>query len=303
MATVFYADTNELATLTNVFKVAGVATDPTTISLTVTDPQGTATTYTYALAQITRSSAGTYTKDIPCTLAGIWRYEWIGTGAASDAVEGTWTVQPVAVQLYGSLEELKSRFAITDTMDDSELLRAMRSVNREINLFCGRTFTRDTVATARRIPNSAIVGQPYPWGACRVNVPDFWTTSGLIVETDTGNDGTFATARTDYELYPLDGVVDGETGWPYEQIEFYNGALYPPINNRPYVRVTAKWGWAEVPEPVHEAFHILATDTFKLKDAPFGVGGYGQYGAIRIKDNQVAATKLSRFMKHAVLVG
>jgi len=301
VATVFYADTNELATLTNVFKVSGTATDPTAISLTVTDPQGTATTYTYALAEITRSSAGTYTKDIPCTLAGIWHYKWVGTGTASDVVEGSWTVQPVGDQLYGSLEELKSRFAITDTVDDVELKRAMRAVNRGINNFCGRVFTRATTATARRIPNLAI-GSPYGWGGCRVNVPDFWTTAGLVVETDTGNDGTFATARTDFELYPLDGIVDGETGWPYNEIEFYNGILYPPTNNRPYLRVTAKWGWAEVPEPVHEAFMILASDTFKLKDAPFGVGGYGQFGAVRVRENQMAAAKLSPFVRDLVLV-
>lgn len=303
MATVFYADTNELATLTNVFKVAGTPTDPGTVALTVTDPQGATTTYTYAGATITKTTTGTYTKDISCSLAGIWRYEWVGTGTASDAVEGTWTVQPVGTQLYGSLEELKSRFAITDTVDDVELLRAMRAVNRGINKFCGRVFTRDTTATARRIPNSAITGHPYPWGSCSVNVPDFWTSTGLIVETDTGNDGTFATARTDYELYPIDGIVDGETGWPYDLIEFYNGTLYPPTNNRPYLRVTAKWGWAEVPEPVHEAFMILASDTFKLKDAPFGVGGYGQFGAVRVRENQMAAAKLSPFVRDLVLVG
>ena len=40
----------DTVTLTNTFKVSGTATDPTTISLVVTDPAGTATTYTYAAA-------------------------------------------------------------------------------------------------------------------------------------------------------------------------------------------------------------------------------------------------------------
>lgn len=298
MATVFFASTTdaELATLTNTFSVSGVATDPTTISLTVVDPEQTSTTYTYAAAQITRTSAGVYTKDIACDLAGIWTYVWVGTGAASDVVAGSWTVQPTT-GLYGSLEELKSRFGITsstDTADDFEMLRALRSVNREINTFCHRVFTRSASATARKIPNQNIRG-------CLIDVPDFWTTTGLVVEYDSAGDGTYASAITTYETYPLDGVVDGESGWPYNQLDTLGTYLSPSY--RPYVRVTAKWGWAEVPEPVHEAFMILAAETFKLKDSPFGVGGYGNFGIIRVRDNPMAARKLQPFVREPVLVG
>ena len=70
-ATVFYEGSAELATLTNTFTVSGVAIDPTTISLVITTPAGTATTYTYALGEITRSSAGvrlsTTTVAVPST--------------------------------------------------------------------------------------------------------------------------------------------------------------------------------------------------------------------------------------------
>lgn len=299
MGTVFFANTNdaELATLSNTFAVAGVATDPSTISLTVVDPQQTSTTYTYSGGTITRTGTGVYTKDIACDLAGIWTYAWVGTGTASDVVAGSWTVQPTGLQLYGSLEELKSRFTIpaSDADDDFELLRVCRSIQREINQHCHRVFTRAATATARRIPNSAIRG-------CKVDVPDFWTAADLVVEFDTAGDGTFATATTDFELLPIDGIVDGEEGWPFNQIEFY-GAYPSTCSSRPYVRATAKWGWAEVPEPVHEAFLILAAETFKLESSPFGVGGYGQFGIVKVRDNPMAARKLQPFVRDAVLVG
>ena len=116
-ATVFYQDANEFATLTNVFKVNGVPTDATLATLTITDPTGAVTT-----PSVTHSGTGTYTANVACTVAGIWTFLWEGTGTASDAVAGTWTVTTVALnQRYCSVEELKSRLVITDTADDFEL--------------------------------------------------------------------------------------------------------------------------------------------------------------------------------------
>lgn len=82
-------------TLTNTFSVAGVPTDPTTVSLAVTNPAGTTTTYTYALAQITRDSAGVYSKQITVDSAGDWYYVWTGTGAAADVQDGVFYVRAV----------------------------------------------------------------------------------------------------------------------------------------------------------------------------------------------------------------
>jgi hypothetical protein len=62
------------------FSVSGVNTDPTTITLEITDPQANTDTYTYALAQITKTATGMYNKEITPDEAGLWRYRWIGTG-------------------------------------------------------------------------------------------------------------------------------------------------------------------------------------------------------------------------------
>lgn len=69
------------------FKVDTALTDPTTISLTVTDSAGTATTYTYAGATVTKDAVGQYSKGLVVTLAGEWIYTFAGTGAV--AASGT----------------------------------------------------------------------------------------------------------------------------------------------------------------------------------------------------------------------
>lgn len=75
--------------ITATFKVSGVETDPTTVTLIVKSPSGVTTTYTYSLAELERVSAGVYYKDISISAAGRWHYGWVGTGTVAAAVEQT----------------------------------------------------------------------------------------------------------------------------------------------------------------------------------------------------------------------
>jgi hypothetical protein len=74
---------------------AGVATDPTALSLTVKPATGTAATYTYALAEITKDSTGNYHKDITVTShdGGTWYYKFTATGAAIGMQQGSFGVR------------------------------------------------------------------------------------------------------------------------------------------------------------------------------------------------------------------
>lgn len=49
---------------------AGAFSDPTTVVLKVKKPDGTTSTFTYALAQITKDSVGNYHKDIAVDQSG-----------------------------------------------------------------------------------------------------------------------------------------------------------------------------------------------------------------------------------------
>lgn len=195
---------------------------------------------------------------------------------------------------YATVLELKNRLGVDDEADDTKLDNALRAASTGINSFTGRQFNKDAVATARRYR-----AETYR----KVVVDDFHATTGLVVATDEGDTGTFGTAwsATDYDLEPLNGVVDGEPGWPYRKVRAVNSRWFP-CGRRPTVQITAQWGWAAVPEDVHEACLISAVEMFKLKDAPFGVGGYTDFGIMRVRDNPFVARMLGRYQTSAFLV-
>jgi len=58
---------------------ASVLTDPTTVALTLTDPTGAVTAV--ASGAIVRDGTGLYHYDWAGALAGVWQYQWQGTGA------------------------------------------------------------------------------------------------------------------------------------------------------------------------------------------------------------------------------
>jgi len=70
------------------FYVSSSLTDPSTVTLKVEDPSGNIDTYTYALAEITKSSTGNYYKDVTVDEEGTWKYRWAGTGTVVAADEG-----------------------------------------------------------------------------------------------------------------------------------------------------------------------------------------------------------------------
>jgi hypothetical protein len=301
MATVFYANTNELATLTNTFSVGGVATDPTAVSLVITDPTSTATTYTYALAQITRTSAGIYTKDVACPTAGEWQYQWIGTGAASDTQVGTWTVQEIELgHLYVTPQMLKSRLGITstDTAQDYELHAACFAASRAIEQYCERSFWRTASTEVRTFT---------PRGWYDLPLPDFCDlVSVTSIATDGTGDGVFETpwAVTDYQLLPVNPGAAPER-LPYTHVRAVGVQTFPLIVPQVLARldrvqITGVYGWPAVPQPIRMATAILASETFRLKDAPFGIATFGDMGAIRVKQNPMVEAFAAPYQRHAV---
>lgn len=195
---------------------------------------------------------------------------------------------------YASVIELKDRLGIDGTADDDVLGGALLAASRGIEKMTGRQFNDAGSASARTYR---------PENQIRVEVDDFHTITGLVVATDDGDSGTFANtwSATDYELYPLNGVVEGESGWPWSKIRAVAGRWFP-CGRRATVQVTARWGWAAVPAAVKESCLVSAVEIFKLKDTPFGVGGYTDFGILRARDNPFVARMLAPYTRNAFLV-
>jgi hypothetical protein len=284
-ATVYWADGSEFATISVTFTGT-----PSSVVLTVTDPTGATTT-----PSMTGTGAGPYTANVASTLPGVWSYLVEGTGTASDAIAGTWTVSsPALTRLYCTSEELKSRAAVPDSADDFEVLTAVEAASQLVDDITGRYFWRGT-DTRTYVPES-ITRQP---------IDDLVSVTSLAVDRD--GDGTFEetwTLNTDYVLEVTPGKYNptdrGET-WPYTAaVVVTGGKLFPYTwmwSHLNRVQVTGVFGWPSVPAKVKQAALIAAADLFKLRDAPLGVVGFGEFGAVRVAANPRVKQLLRRYIR------
>ena len=66
------------------------------------------------------------------------------------------------------------------------------------------------------------------------------------------------------------------------------------------MHVTARWGWPAIPAPVKQAAFLVSAEQWKLKDAPFGVAGFGEFGAIRVRLNPMVTTLLGPYRRPVI---
>jgi hypothetical protein len=178
---------------------------------------------------------------------------------------------------YVTLTQLKSFLRITDTADDTELGFAITAASRAVDQATNRHFGQDAAVTARYYT----VGQPDKLngfdGRWNVETADISTVTGLLVKSDTDDDGTFETSLTidtDFRLWPWNAAAESR---PWERIVLMAGGSFP-VQLRT-VEVTAKFGWASVPTAIKQATLMQASRFFSRRNAPFGIAGSPEMGS------------------------
>jgi hypothetical protein len=136
---------------------------------------------------------------------------------------------------YATAAELEER---TGRTDDGSFTALVGAASRAVESFTGRQFNKTTTATARRFR---------PLDPARLPVDDFHTVTDLAVSVD----GAVWDVDT-VDPRPWDGVVNGQTGWPFFDLFTVNRS-WPSFRRRAIVTVTAQWGWAAVPEGIKQA--------------------------------------------------
>ena len=182
-------------------------------------------------------------------------------------------------QGYATRNQVKAalRIGTADTLDDDLIDNCVGAASRLIDGYCNRRFWQSGTAEAR-------VFQAEDSFYCSI---DDIAGTALTLKTSTQADGTFdlTWSRSDYQLEPLNGNLDGLT-WSYDKIRAVGDYLFPTVNanygDQALVQVTAIFGWPSVPEPVTQATIIQASRIFKRYDSPLGVAGFGDLGAIRV---------------------
>jgi hypothetical protein len=180
---------------------------------------------------------------------------------------------------YATRNQVKAalRIGTADTLDDDLIDNCVGAASRLIDGYCNRRFWQSGTAEAR-------VFQAEDSFYCSI---DDIAGTALTLKTSTQADGTFdlTWSRSDYQLEPLNGNLDGLT-WSYDKIRAVGDYLFPTVNanygEQALVQVTAIFGWPAVPEPVTQATIIQASRIFKRYDSPLGVAGFGDLGAIRV---------------------
>ena len=119
-----------------------------------------------------------------------------------------------------------------------------------------------------------------------VIVDDFFTTTGLVVKTDTAGDGSFATTwtiGTDFAVEPANGIEDGIEGVAMMRLVAAGSKAF--VVGRQRLKISTKWGWAATPDPVAQASAVVASALFKLKDAPLGQDWNDESSPIAVATN------------------
>ena len=165
----------------------------------------------------------------------------------------------------------------TVTADETiNIEKAIESASRSIDRMTNRRFWADASATARQYRATDFY---------RLFVDDISSTTGLLLKTDTGGDGTYETTLTFNVDYILDPINAPQQERPFTVVTMVGTTLFPsPINLRPGIQVTAKFGWynGTPPDDVEEACLILSTDLVKRASSVGGVLGLSELGAIRM---------------------
>jgi hypothetical protein len=176
---------------------------------------------------------------------------------------------------YASLQETKSALRITDSVDDSLLEMAIESASRLIDGYAGRQFFSSGTATRYFTADDDFV--------CEI---DDISSSNITLVTAMDADAVFDTtwATTDYQLEPLNGVLDGQA-WPYTRIRAVGDYLWPISGGEALVKLTAVFGWPSIPIAIKQATIIQASRIFKRLDSPLGVAGFGDLGVMRVSSS------------------
>lgn len=176
---------------------------------------------------------------------------------------------------YATLAETKSALRITDSVDDSLLEMAIESASRLIDGYAGRQFFSSGTATRYFTADDDFV--------CEI---DDISSSNITLVTAMDTDAVFDTtwATTDYQLEPLNAVLDGQA-WPYTRIRAVGDYLWPISGGEALVKLTAVFGWPAVPIAIKQATIIQASRIFKRLDSPLGVAGFGDLGVMRVSSS------------------
>ena len=171
---------------------------------------------------------------------------------------------------YATLAQVKAALRITDSVDDSLLEMAIESASRAIDQYTARNFYNAGTAVRYYAPSDSL----------NVEIDDMISLVSLQTMSDDEQVYDTTWASDDYQLEPLNGIVDG-ISQTYNHIRAVGDYTYLTLAGEATVKVTGVWGWSAVPIQVTQATVIQASRIFKRLDSPLGIIS-GELGSMRV---------------------
>jgi hypothetical protein len=243
------------------FEVDGTPTDPDNLVLTLTNPAGDATELVYLTdPEVVRDSEGVFHADVLLDTAGIWRWYWLGDGAAAGADDGAFTVRPRLADsaMLTTVDAVKQEIEDTSTEDDDLIERLIVAASAAVIRYTGRNFAPfQPTATARTF----LIGDE---GTVLIDDLGEAPTAISLNYPDGSAYGSATDLDADFIYLPYN-----RTGIPITTIRL--GATLGAWPAGSTVTVTGRWGWPEVPPDVEHATILVVREWLAKSDAEWGL--------------------------------
>ncbi len=242
-------------TLDTTVRVAGVLTDPTTLTLTIRRPDGTdLPAYTYNPGPVVRDSVGTFHCDVATAdIATVGHYQdkWVSTGVGAGVRASAFDVfDPFEVQIL-TLPDAKDHLNITaaNTQYDMMIQIWLDTIDENIErAIGGPVVTRSVTERVEAVDGGRVLPLR--------KRPVVAVTSVTSVQAGQAID------VTDVEIDSNANVVRRRLGWPFLVGGF--GTVWPPVFTVVY---TAGLG-TSVSAPVSAAARIILDHLWAIQHGP-----------------------------------
>jgi ribonuclease BN (tRNA processing enzyme) len=186
---------------------------------------------------------------------------------------------------------------LSGTSQDNNIDNAINASSRLIDQITGRHFYKSqSVQVKYFTPDNHYI----------LDVPDIATTTGLIVQLDTTDDGSHnktITLDTDFYLKAINVTdLEGDNDIPYQTLVILDkrsSERFDPdiVKN---VKITATWGFNAIPDAIKQACLLQSSRLWKRKDSPFSTYGSGDTGETELfqKMDPDAKTLIKPYIKH-----
>jgi hypothetical protein len=196
---------------------------------------------------------------------------------------------------YTTLERVAAETGNRDQTNDIRLEAAINAASRQIDDYTGRRFWQDATVVVREF----YADDHLELLSSVSQVMDISTTTGLVVKIDDGDTGAFATTLTIGTHFIVTPPNAGDDGEPFTGIRLVDGLYSLPMSTsgRPGVQVTAKFGFAAVPDAVEQACLLQSILLYKASDAALGGLSFGDGAFMRIRGglNPIAQSLIERY--------